>query len=259
MIKDAFSGFKPAYPMPDKTADSTADAIKHIKGDRVIERLYSDRSGEIDKALRNLHIVAEYSQPGVPQHNAVAEQLVSDVLEGTRTVLVRAALPPPPPMLFGNMRADIIAFRTTLAGFPKWQTVRRRITTDLTTGDVIEDLVIDSTKDQDLHVVNPDGPNDIKTTLYYYDRASPWEMTHGSSCTGHLVPSEQRSSSSRQRPSKRAPLRWSHQRLRVSLLVMSCFLDASGLASTWLGRSRILRTSTCRPRAHSYPGNEKTS
>ena len=26
------------------------------------------------------------------------------------------------------------------------------------------------------------------------------------------------------------------------------------MASTWLGRSRILRTSTCRPRAHSSPG-----
>ena len=66
--------------------------------------------------------------------------------------------------------------------------MRRRITTDLTTGDVIEDLAIDSTKDQDLHVVIPDGPSDIKTTLYYSDRASPWAMTHGSSCTGHLIP-----------------------------------------------------------------------
>ena len=94
--------------MPDKTADSTADAIKHIKGDRVIERLFSDWSGEIYKALRNLHIVAERSQPGAPQNNAVAERLVRDVLEGTRTVLVRAGLPPPS-HAFGNTRADITA------------------------------------------------------------------------------------------------------------------------------------------------------
>ena len=40
VITDAYCGFKSAYPVPDKTADSTADAIKHIKGDRVIERLY---------------------------------------------------------------------------------------------------------------------------------------------------------------------------------------------------------------------------
>ena len=58
----------------------------------------------------------------------------------------------------------------------------------MTTGDVIEDLAIDSTKDQDLHVVILDGPNDIHITLYYYDRASPWALTHGSSCTGHLIP-----------------------------------------------------------------------
>ena len=99
VIKDALSGVKLAYPMPDKTADSTADAIKHIKGDRVIERLFSDWSGEIYKALRNLHIVAERSQPGAPQNNAVAERLVRDVLEGTRTVLVRAGLPPRPMLL----------------------------------------------------------------------------------------------------------------------------------------------------------------
>ena len=90
VIKDAYSGFKSAYPMPDKTADSTADAIRHFKSDRTIERFYSDRSGEIDKALRDLHIVAENSQLGVPQNNAVAERLVRDVLEGTRTVLVRS-------------------------------------------------------------------------------------------------------------------------------------------------------------------------
>ena len=59
-----------------------------------IERFYSDRSGEIDRGLRYLHIVPDKSQPGVPQNNAVAEQLVQDVLEGTRTALLRAGLQP---------------------------------------------------------------------------------------------------------------------------------------------------------------------
>ena len=70
--------------MPDKSADSTMDAIKHFKGERNIERFYSDRSGEIDRALRDLHIVPDNSQPGVPQNSAVAERLVQDVLEGTK-------------------------------------------------------------------------------------------------------------------------------------------------------------------------------
>ena len=57
VIEDAFSGCMSAYPMPDKTADSTVDVIKHVKGERTLERFYSDRSGGIDRALRDLHIV----------------------------------------------------------------------------------------------------------------------------------------------------------------------------------------------------------
>ena len=91
---DAFFGFKAAYPMADKSAESTMEAIRHYKGDRKIERFYSGRSGEIDRALRELESVAEQSQPGVPQNNAVAERLAQDVLDGTRTALVRTGLPP---------------------------------------------------------------------------------------------------------------------------------------------------------------------
>ena len=41
--------------MPDRKADSTVDAIKRFMGDIKIERFYSDRSGEIERALRDLH------------------------------------------------------------------------------------------------------------------------------------------------------------------------------------------------------------
>ena len=34
------SGFMVAYPMPDKPGDSTAGAIRHLKGDLLIERLH---------------------------------------------------------------------------------------------------------------------------------------------------------------------------------------------------------------------------
>ena len=88
------SGFKAAYPMPDRKADSTADAIRPFMGDRKIGRFYYDRSGEIERALRGLHIVSDTSQPGIPQNNVVAERLVQDILEGTRTALLRAGLPP---------------------------------------------------------------------------------------------------------------------------------------------------------------------
>ena len=59
-----------------------------------MRRVYSDRSGEIDRALRDLRIVPDSSQPGVPQNNVVVERLVQDALEGTRTELLRAGLPP---------------------------------------------------------------------------------------------------------------------------------------------------------------------
>ena len=79
--------------MVDKSAESTMEAIRRLKGDRTIERFYSDRSGEIERAFRELEITLEQSQPGVPQNNAVAERLVQDEPEGTRTAMVRAGLP----------------------------------------------------------------------------------------------------------------------------------------------------------------------
>ena len=80
--------------MSEKSAESTMMAIKQFKGNRAISPFYSDRSGEIERALRLLHIVSDTSQPGVPQNNVVAERLVPDVLEGTRPALLRSGLPP---------------------------------------------------------------------------------------------------------------------------------------------------------------------
>ena len=93
MIKYVFSDCKFAYPMPDKSSASTMEAIMQFKGDRITQILYSDGSGEIDKALRELRITPEKSQPGVPPNSAVAERAVQDVLYGTRAVLVRVGLP----------------------------------------------------------------------------------------------------------------------------------------------------------------------
>ena len=80
--------------MADKPAESTIDAIKQFRGDRNIGNFYSGRSGEIGRDLRALRSTADNSQLGVPQNNAVADRLVQDVLEGTRTVLVRVGLLP---------------------------------------------------------------------------------------------------------------------------------------------------------------------
>ena len=93
VMEDAYSGFKYVYLLPDNTVDSTMDAIKHFQGDRVIERFYSNRSGEIDRA-RGTYTSSLSTASSVYLRTAVAERLVRDVLEGTRTVLARAGLPP---------------------------------------------------------------------------------------------------------------------------------------------------------------------
>ena len=50
------------------------------------------------------------------------------------------------------------AFRTTLSGGPKWQTVRRRVTEDATTGTIIEDTPVDPSADIHYHAIIPEGP-----------------------------------------------------------------------------------------------------
>ena len=55
-IKDLCSGVKAAYIMPDKSGESTMEAIRRLTSDRQVARLYSDRLGEIDKAVRALLI-----------------------------------------------------------------------------------------------------------------------------------------------------------------------------------------------------------
>ena len=56
-------------------------------------RLYSDNSGEIGAALKELRIMPHNSLPGEPQTNAVAERNNGFILAGARTSLVRAGLP----------------------------------------------------------------------------------------------------------------------------------------------------------------------
>ena len=62
-------------------------------GDHQIDCLYSDNSGEIGKACRVNSIATRNSLPGLPKNNAIIERTNQDILQGIRTVLVRAGLP----------------------------------------------------------------------------------------------------------------------------------------------------------------------
>ena len=67
--------------------------MKHFIGLRQAKVMYSDNSGEIKKASKDLQILPQTSQPGMPANNAVAERTNQDILGGVRTNLEQAGLP----------------------------------------------------------------------------------------------------------------------------------------------------------------------
>ena len=81
------------HPTMTKNAEDTAEKLREFRGDRTINCLYSDRSGEIKSALKSLRIMRKTSLPGVPRTNAVIERTNRDILEGVRSVLIRAGFP----------------------------------------------------------------------------------------------------------------------------------------------------------------------
>ena len=70
-IKDLWSKLKHCYPTEDKSTEETVRCMKHFIGDRKVRRVYSDNSGEIGKALKELGIMPETSQPGRHENNAI--------------------------------------------------------------------------------------------------------------------------------------------------------------------------------------------
>ena len=59
----------------------------------MVSQRYSDRSGELLEASKLLCFPRDTSLQGTPANNAIAERNNKDILEQTRTCLVRAGLP----------------------------------------------------------------------------------------------------------------------------------------------------------------------
>ena len=93
IISDRFSKYKACYALKGKTAADAMYGILDFMGDRCIQRMYCDNSGELENACKNLGIPREKSLPGIPRSNARAERVNRDVLDGTRTLLIHAGLP----------------------------------------------------------------------------------------------------------------------------------------------------------------------
>ena len=71
-IKDLYTSLKMCYPLKDKTARTTVAAFKDFIGPRRARQVYSDGSGEIEKACMSLGLLDETAQPGVPATNGIA-------------------------------------------------------------------------------------------------------------------------------------------------------------------------------------------
>ena len=65
------------------------DALQHVIGAIRPKVIYSDNADEIIKAVKDLASGGrhEFSQPGMPQTNGVAERAVQYVLDGARALM----------------------------------------------------------------------------------------------------------------------------------------------------------------------------
>jgi hypothetical protein len=83
-------------PVRSKNALETELALRRFCGKephKVIVRLYSDRSPEIQSAAKLLRLAHDMSMPYRPSNNGVAERAVRTVLEGMRCALTHAGAP----------------------------------------------------------------------------------------------------------------------------------------------------------------------
>ena len=53
-IKDVYSGLRHCYPWPSKNKGDAYDAMQNFTEGRVVSQWYSDRSGELEEALKLL-------------------------------------------------------------------------------------------------------------------------------------------------------------------------------------------------------------
>ena len=81
-----------AYTAPRKDAEESMRALQHFAGKEKVSLLYTDGSGELEKASCSLGIPHDVSTPYRPQNNCVAERMVRRIIEGTRCSLFASGL-----------------------------------------------------------------------------------------------------------------------------------------------------------------------
>ena len=94
IIGDKATGYIEGIPVKTKGRQDTIHAMLQFAGARKPRYLWTDGSGELSSAANFLRIPHGIATPARPQTNGAAERLVRSVMEGSRSLLVEAGLPP---------------------------------------------------------------------------------------------------------------------------------------------------------------------
>jgi hypothetical protein len=95
VLRDRATDWLDTFPLQTKTAADAGMAIREFAGPRcAIQLFYSDNSGELISAARDIGIIHDTSTPERPETNSRAERAVRIVMDGTRSALVHAGMPP---------------------------------------------------------------------------------------------------------------------------------------------------------------------
>ena len=90
---DLATTFRYADPCPSKSTDDVFASLQYFMGDTKFDRVYSGNYPSLIKACKDLKILHEPSQQGVPTSNSRIENTNGDLLSGARTCLVHAGFP----------------------------------------------------------------------------------------------------------------------------------------------------------------------
>ena len=92
-VLDHATRYKAALPVTSYETDEVVMKLREFCGNQKIKSAYMDNYTSLIKACKELKIVADFSQPGMPQTNGLIESTNGDILSGTRAQLVEAGLP----------------------------------------------------------------------------------------------------------------------------------------------------------------------
>ena len=92
-ILDHATRYKAALPVTTYEADEVVLKLKEFCGNQKIKFAYMDNHLSLVKAVKELSIAPDFSQPGMPETNGLIESTNGDILAGTRAQLVEAGLP----------------------------------------------------------------------------------------------------------------------------------------------------------------------